>query len=334
MRITLHIGLEKAGSSTIQGFLNENRAFLRKRGVLFPTSPGETNQWRFAAAAMSNAVNIRAHALRRFGDDFAARLADDLRDEITDTSADQLVLSSEHCASRLATAEEVHRLKGFLEQFGTPTSIIVYLRRQDEVLTSIYSTAIRSGHTRRFQVPAQTKGQRRYDYRAVLELWGSVFGRETLRVRLFQPNDWVDGNLPADFCDAAGLPIGDRPGAVRNESMSAEALELLRLINEQTGTRRDRKLIRAAIAVTGGPKLSLGSAARRAFLANFAVGNRWVAETFFGRSELFEAVPDGLPDQPLPQLSPARFASLLAAAEAILARPIVDGARVEGEAVE
>ena len=319
MQVTIHIGLEKTGTSSIQGFLNENRSVLLTQGVLFPISPGKSNQRRLPAAAMSDDVGIRAQAIKRFGPDFGTRLVRELQAEIAGSGADRLLLSSEHCSARLQTVEEVQRLKGIIKTFGDEITVLVYLRRQDEFLTSIYSTAIRSGYTERFKVPTSTRPHRRYDYRGLLELWSGVFGREAIRARLFQPSAWVGGHLLTDFCDAAALDPKDTPAPLRNESMSVEALELLRLINTAAGVGRDRSTIRAAIKVTQGPKLSIDSDTRRAFLQNFDSDNRWVAETFFGRSTLFDEVPDGLPDHRPPEISPERFAALRQAIDAVKA---------------
>ena len=316
VQVTLHIGVEKTGTSSIQGFLNDSRSVLLAQGVLFPIAPGKTNQTRLPAAAMLDDVGIRAHAIKRFGPDFDVKLVRELQAEIAGSAADRLLLSSEHCAARLRTVEEVQRLKTIVETVGGDVTVLIYLRRQDEFLTSIYSTAIRSGHTERFRVPTGPRLHRRYDYRGLLELWSGVFGRAAIKPRLFQPRAWVGGQLLTDFCHAGGLDVTEYPAPLRNESMSGEALELLRLINTASGVGRDRSTIRAAIKVTKGPKLSIDSEKRRAFMRHFDEGNRWVAETFFGRSRLFEEVPDGLPDHQPPELSPERFAALRSAIDA------------------
>lgn len=330
MKITLHIGLEKTGTTSIQGFLNQSRAALLSTGVLFPVSPGKSNQTLLAAAAMSEDVNVRARAIQRFGPDFATQLQHDLRAEIAAAGPSRLLLSNEHCSSRLQTVEEVARLKAFLDEFGEVDRVLVYLRRQDEFLLSTYSTSVKSGDARPFALPSDRKMRARYDYRALLELWAGVFGEAAMRPRRFEPRAWVEGDLLADFCEAADLKVADRDAPARNLSLSAEGLEFLRQMNKASGGTRDGQVVRAVSAITKGPKLSLSTADRRDFVSEFEDTNRWVSETFLDGSPLFEEVPDGLVERLLPELSPERIEALRAAlAEAMAGREAKPRARRE-----
>lgn len=316
VKITVHIGLEKTGTTTIQGFLNRQRDALLEGGVLFPVAPGKSNQTLLAAAAMAGDVNIRARALKTLGPDFAAELATKLRAEIDEAQPRRLLFSNEHCSSRLHTVEEVQRLRDFLAQFGDEMVILVYLRRQDEFLLSTYSTSVKSGSVKPFAIPRGRKLHARYDYRVLLELWGGVFGQDAMRPRLFQPSSWIGGDLLTDFCDAAELDISEREAPTRNLSLSAEGLELVRLLNKQSGGERDGSVVRAVGKLTEGPKLSLSTATRREFMRHFEASNRWVAQTFFGRDQLFDDVREGVTETLSPEISEERFAELRQAIEA------------------
>ena len=332
VKITIHIGLEKTGTTTIQGFLNRKREELLDQGVLFPVAPGKSNQTLLAAAAMAETVNIRARALKTLGPDFAADLARKLKAEIDEAQPTRLLFSNEHCSSRLHTVEEVQRLKDFLSQFGDETTILVYLRRQDEFLLSTYSTSVKSGSVKPFAIPKGRKLHARYDYRVLLELWSGVFGQAAMRPRLFQPNTWVGGELLTDFCDAAELDLDEREAPTRNLSLSAEGIELVRLLNKESGGERDGSVVRAVGKLTPGPKLSLSTETRRDFMRHFDDSNRWVAETFFGREQLFEDVREGLAETLPPEISAERFAELRAAIEEEAAeRPTARRAKAEAE---
>jgi hypothetical protein len=316
VKITVHIGLEKTGTTTIQGFLSRKRDALLDQGILFPVAPGKSNQTLLAAAAMAGDVNIRARALKTLGPDFAADLARQLEAEIAEAQPQRLLFSNEHCSSRLHTVEEVQRLRDFLAQFGDEMVILVYLRRQDEFLLSTYSTSVKSGSVKPFVIPRGRKLHARYDYRVLLELWGGVFGQAAMRPRLFQPSSWVGGDLLTDFCDAAELDVSEREAPTRNLSLSAEGLELVRMLNKQSGGERDGSVVRAVGKLTAGPKLSLSTATRREFMRHFEDSNHWVAETFFGREQLFDDVREGMPETLLPEISEDHFAELREAIEA------------------
>ena len=280
---------------------------------------------------MSEKVNIRARAIERLGPDFDVALARDIQAEIDEASPARLLFSNEHCSSRLHSVEEVQRLKTFLDRFGDEFAVLVYLRRQDEFLLSTYSTSVKSGSVKPFTMPKGRKLHARYDYRVLLELWGGVFGNAAMRPRLFQPSAWTGGDLLTDFCDAAELDLTEREAPNRNLSLSAEGLELLRLINKQSGGERDGSVVRAAGELTQGPRLSLSTDARRDFMRHFEDSNRWVAETFFGRDELFEEVRDGLPETLPPDISPERFGELTQAIEAATEKK-PSGRRARGKA--
>src|SRR5690606_10056545 len=105
--------------------------------------------------------------------------------EIAESGCDTLLLSNEHCSSRLISNEDILRLKDMLSPLAETTRIVVYLRRQDEALLSMYSTMVRSGSSQGLQFPPGHVIALRFDYARLLGLWADVFGRENIVPRLF-----------------------------------------------------------------------------------------------------------------------------------------------------
>jgi hypothetical protein len=327
MRVDLHIGIEKTGSTSIQAFLRANREALLRQGVLYPHATGEMNQVRLAAYAADAAAEDRV--LRRHGaaegaeqEAFRRRLEQELETEAAESSATRMILSSEHCSSRLCSDAEVGRLRGLLERAGREFRIIVYLRRQDDLLLSKYSTSLKSGGVARFAVPSDPEP--RFAFAPMLERWARVFGEGALKVRVFDKTALAGSGLLRDFCaaadlDVSGLELREEP---RNASLSVDALEVLRLLNENRLLDRDLSLHRRVVQALGrieGPKLSLGSATRRRLLADYAAGNAEIARRWLGRADgrLFADVEEGLPEVLPSEPTPERIAAV--AAEVLMA---------------
>lgn len=321
MRIDLHIGLEKTGSTSIQGFLRGNREALLAAGVLYPESPGGLNHIKLAAYAVDDPKSDRLLKRHSGGDEaptdpFRTDFATALIEECRASRAERVLLSNEHLSSRLHTAAELRRLKDLLNRVGEVRRILVYLRRQDDLLLSGYSTSIKSGGRKRFEVPPVGAAKPWYDFEALLSLWAGVFGRDVMTVRLFEPEAFEGGDLLKDVCAALDLPAHHLafPERSRNESLSAEALEFVRLLNR--GGLAAAELVpprvTSLLARVEGPRLSLSTPDRRAFVDRYSGGNARVARDWLGRTDgrLFADVPESCGHTPLPELTAARVAEL------------------------
>ena len=127
--------------------------------------------------------------------------------------------------------------------------------------------------------------------------WRDHLGPATFVVRTFEPERFLRGSLVADFLDAAGLEVDKSqlaPAERRNESLCAEAVEVLRLLNlhrvENEGARAgliiNRDLIQRLQGVAG-PTLTLPAAALNRFQDRWEASNQAVAREFL-------ADPDGV----------------------------------------
>lgn len=312
MRAILHIGIEKTGTTSIQSFLAMNRDVLKSQSILFPVSPGNENHMLLAGYAANDEKrdDIRMRNKIATQDDlvgFRQKFASKFADEVRGSACDTVVLSGEHCSSRLVTREEVERLRSLFDGVFEDARIIVYLRRQDEFLLSTYSTQVRCGETRRLSLPAIEKRRDRYDFAKLLDLWSGVFGREAVTVRIFSRTSLVDGSVVSDFIQSAGLPA-DLPYQMpteKNQSLDTEALELLRLINKHIPYVANGKLFpqRGNLAdllekLSSGSTVMMDPELLGEFMQSFAAGNREVAHEYFGGSlhaegdPLFGPAPD------------------------------------------
>ena len=241
MKIFLHIGIEKTGSTTIQRFLTANRTALLNRRIASSQALGVGNNVMLAAYAMNHDRSNSVHIAKRATDEnnrleFERVIAQGFLREIDRLSPDikSIVLSNEHCHSNLVDIDEVQKLRQLLRQVSDDITIVVYLRRQIDVCISHYSTLLKLGYTRDLDTyVAQTSLRHFYNYLEFVNMWANVFGRDRLKVRIFDKHKLIGGDLIVDFCDAVeikslkGLTIPNR----MNESLIPTAQRILLALN-------------------------------------------------------------------------------------------------------
>ena len=144
-----------------------------------------------------------------------------------------VVLTNERLSSHLNTVERANQFRSWAERYFSHIDIVVYLRRQDEMLLAMYSTNVKTGRTSPFRVPLPAAGEwDRYDYEKILGIWGAAFPEGRMSVRVFEREQLVDGDVVADFCETVGIRMqGLSTPAWKNVSFGSDALEYLRRLN-------------------------------------------------------------------------------------------------------
>ncbi|MBK5963384.1 hypothetical protein CCR95_04580 [Thiocystis minor] len=301
--LLLCIGTEKTGTTTLQRFLHVNRAPLERQGIAYPRSPGLTNHRALAIYAMAgDRVDdaIRAAGLQEsfrraqwrveFREIFGTELAR------LDHRVSKVILSSEHCQSRLVSISEIQRLHDLLHPYFDRIEILVYLRRQDELAVSRYNTRIKSGQICSDVFYPRDAKSPYYDYRRLLDHWSAVFGREALRPRVFDRQRLTEGSIIHDFATAAGLDLSMlKLTEDRNCSLSATALEILRIFNQLVPADTPvaaiqalrRRYIRYFEQWHPGPRRRPSRESAVTFYRQFAESNAAVAREWFDDRALF-----------------------------------------------
>lgn len=222
-RAILHIGAPKTGTTSIQQYLALNREEMKDHGFAYPSTTGRRAHLRLALAieAASRGVVDPLEQLKR---DLGAEL------ENLPSTVTNVIFSSEHLPAKLRNEDGTRLLREFLGAWFDDYRVVLYLRRQDEVAVSGFTTVLRSGRIRDSVLPEPSA---RDDFLQILLRFGAAFGCESLVPRLFARDVFHDGDLLADFCQTIGLPVMvNRPPAELNASLKPAAQEFLRRLND------------------------------------------------------------------------------------------------------
>ncbi len=353
-RALIHIGTEKTGSSSIQAALQALRAPILGSGVAYPHSPGGRNHTRLALyAAGGDGANrglarqeerVSGRSAARIDDWLPAALAEEL--DALPEDVHTVILSNEHLHSRVRSPEQIGKLKGLLDAFFDDYRIVAYLRRQDELAVSRYSTRLRTGGMDERILPAPSEGPVRngyYDHAGLLDRWGEAFGRAALLPRIFARGELLEGDVVKDFlaqCGLPGLSPPERPAS--GPMLQAAAQEFLRRFNlvfaPPGGGTRSRRLTRFLDREFAGTGRLPTRAEAVAFYGLFAEGNERIRREFFpDREGLFgtdfsrypEVAGTTVPDEAVLEVARAAVAHLESIPRRRLANRPEEGAALE-----
>ncbi len=251
MKCILHIGTEKTGTTFLQNWLYRNETVLSGQGLALMHSAETPNNRKLVAYVQDEMDDyLEAQSVidrderEAFFASFEAAFAAEV--ERLRVAHRGVVLTSEHCHSRLVSEAEIRRLKQFLDRFFDEYRVVCYFREQSRLRTSLYSTDLkigRAGRITEFDDDASPDSHY-YNYLTFFGKWEKVFGLQSLVPRLYGPDHFTGGDIRIDFLDAiapgtdAGLyEFEDEPG---NEAVNAHQAIVLRLINRHRGRRIGR----------------------------------------------------------------------------------------------
>jgi len=303
VKAIIHIGAEKTGTTSIQQFCAMNRAHLADEGILYPVSLGASNHMRLTAYALNDDKidDVRltvGPSSRDQVDSYRDRLRGSLAAEIEQAGENStLILSNEHLQSRLIEQEEVDRLRDFISPLVDRTQILIYIRRQDRVAVSYYSTRLKADLDLEGPLfptcAADAPLPDYYDYDRMLRRYEATFGRENITVRIFEPAGATGWDLLRDFREQCDIPESNDyliPSR-ENQSLSELGIRFLRRFNKQAPRFVEGRLnpYRAEIIdATGrcfsGPGPEVRRLDAEAFYRHFEEGNEAINSRYFPES--------------------------------------------------
>jgi len=279
--LVIHIGTQKTGTTALQRFLFFNYSALLKEGIRFigaGRDKGRRAQHNEFARAIQGRTDIAIWAR--------------LRDELAQSDSQTNLMSAEGFwfCDPVALKQQLPDVKD--------VRIVVYLRRQDQYLQSLYMQAVRGGRrdsfaTWREKVPDRGK------YLAAIEKWADAFGSESIIIRPYERNGTVD--TIEDFSKLIGAKgLMKRETRHRSPSPRQELLYFMRAFNQlrlhvdehklfQALTGKDAAYVRSCHLLTYEESLTL--------MENYAEDNRILVEKYY-RDKSVPLFPELVPFEP------------------------------------
>jgi len=244
----LHIGVGKAGSTTIQSFLKEKRELLDAH-VAQLDCVGIGHGWKLAAASGTDLAEKYWVRNREFSShydyrDFVSKFWDNLRSEVDHKGSNNYVISSEHIFSQYFNYESniIYLKDKLTEIFGT-VRVIFYCRDQISWAKSFYGQIIKGPTAGRLPYDAFVDEfidhRNHWDYYNNLSVWADIFGDDAIFARVLDKRQLVSGDLIMDFLNLMDLEneknIQFKSGKSSNISPKYRRLEAVRYLNYLKG---------------------------------------------------------------------------------------------------
>jgi hypothetical protein len=279
-QLFLHIGTHKTGTTALQHYLFHNQAALRSIGWYYPRI-GIPHGHIFGHRDLAwSTLRGNAEAL------------EELTSELNTMPPEvNCVISSED----FEFCKRLESLQARLEKYEV--TVILYLRRQDDLLLSEYSENLRGGSLfdgDLIQFEKKMSQSKRFDYVALCRRWSEAFGSENLKVRIYTPAT----SIVDDFCNVTGIDIQQLSPPQRsfaNTRIDARLSGAFRLLNqlrkrgldEATGLKIHETLLAQDNRLEATPKHALMSPRERVkYVKKYKKSNKELSTSFL-RGESF-----------------------------------------------
>lgn len=191
--LILHIGGNKTGSTAIQHFLWQNLDAMRRAGYLVP---GLELDWTSIVTG-AHVASLQNHLTQP---DAKARIT---------AAFENLFASRPEQTPILISAENLSNL-GNSAAFADvckkySTKIVLYIRRQDDLLASSWQQWY-SKHQFDFNIWIGRALRTIGHWNTVIKGWEEVAGPDSVVVRIYDREEFRDGNIVKDFLDAITVP--------------------------------------------------------------------------------------------------------------------------------
>jgi hypothetical protein len=243
MNLIVHIGIQKTGTTTIQKILFNNKEILKSKGFHFLQSAGPRNNRKLPTYCIDDEKDddffrdrgiLSLEGKIKFRENFRS----DLDEEICSLGdgIHTVITSSEHFSSRLKSYAEIKKFYDLISPYFANIRILCWLREQCELAISGYSTAMRSGVTLDFDeyLKECQPDNIYYNYYKMLNMWSSVFGFASIKVKIFSKSAFVGDDLICDYLSCVSpdlIAVVDKNIGYQNVSINAFGQGLLLSVN-------------------------------------------------------------------------------------------------------
>ena len=289
----IHIGTPKTGSTAIQRALENYRRSEGAKHVYYILQPPHACVRKIQQATLPDAS---------ISDELNAHIVSDVGySQANQETRSDIILSSEGFAGTPLTGFDnsditASILKDATSEFNV--RVIVYLRRQDQYVESMYTQTIHQGESSSFEEFLENfNDQKALDYSLLLASFESQFGRENIVVCSYEHA--ANNGIVKDFGSIVGISDLDQYSNKRkaNPSYSLQAIAMARSINPALDTHEKHLLRKFLQEYCAKQKYSddwlFNRMQRFSFLDRFRASNEEVAKRYCdGRYEALFSDPE------------------------------------------
>jgi hypothetical protein len=290
--IYLHIGFSKTGTTSLQRFFSCNSGAFRDRGVIYPEAFRYNNcHHKLFWLTKPFLSNQNAEAQRVLATEDLQETYKNFAREFDAFGGNTALFSSE-LFSNFRSPQKIESVIKLFSHFDL--KIIVYLRRQDEYLISMYGQLVMGGFTT--SNFTDFRKARNLDYNEFLSLWEKQIKRKNIIVRAFDRDGFYGGDIFHDLIDGLGLKWDETlsvPAKESNISAGPEEIEFKRLVNTLPISFKEKQLfdepLKRASRESAQKAVSfLDKKERREILEYYKESNQRITEKFLNTdNELF-----------------------------------------------
>lgn len=276
--IYLHIGANKTGSSAIQKYIHGHRMDLKEQG------------FHVVESVIDNAHYPLSHALGCGPDlqgyDPEKEISRTI-EEIQNFRNQNIVISSEYFILKTNPSEIKDRLK------NKKIKIIVYLRRHDLWIESLYNQAVKTAPSIKWNSGimsyleyTRANSLQEFSYKTLVLRWANAFGEKNIIIRPYEKESFINNSIVSDFLNTIGCSLreitGD--GETVNKSIPVQYIPMLEAIKKDARINSDRKqrIIRWMMAQESKKNISLLSDDERSSIIDENINDYKYISQMFG----------------------------------------------------
>lgn len=246
MKLYLHIGIEKTGTSSIQSFLNKNREqILENYGILYPKTGIWFDKSHHGFAFSVTGSNLHIKEPENFDD-----MLNQLEEEIKENKPSAVLISSEIFRG-LHQTDFFDLFNEKIQKHFDEVILIVFLRDQPYWLLSMYNQYIKDQNIRfsksfdEFYSVIKNKA----DYYEMLKNWNKYIEKENMYIfPYYERNNELRKSSIDVICDFLNINTQDMNfDKSRNISLNRVHMEFYRFFNRLDIGKEERNQINSLI---------------------------------------------------------------------------------------
>jgi len=225
IKLYIHIGTHKTGTTTIQKKLRENNEYLEKENITFFYKPE-------FLLKLSGSKLLEKKYIEKGYEGLVQWIKEGKRKGINTFVVSHEDLSGNWRSGYKNSKTIAKSLQLMIKDLHADVKIIVYLRRQDTFMESLYAQNVQSGNPNTFRDFKNSYDSTAFNWYELLNNYAEFFGKDRLIVRRYSKKELPDNDsLIQNFGKIIGSKFLENlfDSEPLNQSYNHDALEIARL---------------------------------------------------------------------------------------------------------